>query len=160
MAAGSSRAVLAVLGGALFVLGGLGVVYYVFLYPQMVPHYGGGERIYPEGGAASLTLESPRGLLAWVEADGEVQVYLDGRPVGSGRRVTVKVPAGSHELEVRENFTEAYVGLRQVPPILRVLLASASVLGLTLSVVGVAGGFLGRRAKPEREREPKPELEI
>lgn len=140
-------------------LGGLGVIYYVFLYPQMVPHYGGGERIYPEGGTASLTLESSRGLLAWVEADGEVQVYLDGRPVGSGMRITVEVPAGSHELEVRGNFTEAYVKLRQVPPILRVLLlASASVLGLTLSVVGVAGGFLGKGVKSERE--PKPELEI
>ncbi|MDK2464889.1 MAG: hypothetical protein QI223_08995, partial [Candidatus Korarchaeota archaeon] len=127
MATRSARAALAVLGGALFVLGGLGVIYYVFLYPQMVPRYGGGEGIYPEGGAAGLTLESTRGLMAWVEADGEVQIYLDGRPAGSGRRVTVEVPAGFHELEVRGNFTEAYVGLRRVPPILRVLLlASAS----------------------------------
>ncbi len=28
----------------------------------------------------------------------------------------MEVPAGSHELEVRGDFTEAYVGLRQVPP--------------------------------------------
>ncbi len=116
MASRSARAALAVLGGALFVLGGLGVIYYVFLYPQMVPHYGGGERIYPEGGAAGLTLESPRGMMAWIEADGEVQVYLDGRPAGSGRRVTVEVPAGFHELEVRGELHGGVRGAQAGPP--------------------------------------------
>ncbi len=83
---------------------------------------------------------------------------MDGRPVGSGRRVMVQVPAGAHELEVRGDFTEAYVRLRQVPPILRVLiLASVSMLGLTLSVVAVASGRVGR--KPA-EGEHEPELEI
>ncbi len=57
-----SRAALAVLGGALFVLSGLGVIYYVFLNPGMVPYYGGGEKLYPEEGGASLALEPPRGF--------------------------------------------------------------------------------------------------
>ena len=123
------RGVGVLLGVLLIVLASCYLGFLLFVYPELVPYHGGGERFYvSEDGVFTLGWRPQSRCRVVVSAESPVDVYLDGVFVGHGVEVEVPMGAGYHEITVSSAVpVSGMMTARQEPPVEKVCIASTAI---------------------------------
>jgi len=105
------------LSAGLLIIGMVGLLFSIFLYPTLVPYYGGGERFLILDNSVEYPLYSKSKLCFEVSSNATVIIAVDSEDVEEGLEVSYCVDAGEHLLRIRSNEpAEGFINFRQEPP--------------------------------------------